>query len=118
MLATMALTVFMNTNIVQRLNSEDIYCAAIGIVLTEEIQAHPSVGSRSESDMLTMTVYFLGRVEGATPDGDAAESVLDMAQVLTRSTLSEEDISSCGEFMASQVGKMIEGAQRRHRPLR
>jgi len=101
-----------------RLNSEDIYCAAMGVLASETVQARPDPDPADEAAMIAMTLYFLGRVEGSMPTGDAAEAVIDMAGVLSTSGIPEADIHSCGEFMRDQGLKLTDQARRQGRPFR
>ena len=102
-----------------RPNSEDIYCAAIGVLSTETIQTRAEPDPADEAAVAAMTLYFLGRVEGSMPQGaDAAEAVIDMASVLTPSTIPEADLRACGRFMQDQGLMLADEARRRGRSFR
>lgn len=101
-----------------RPNSHDIYCAAVSIVVTEEIQSRAVPDPAAESGMMAMTLFFLGRVGGSLPNEDAADSVLTMAEGIKRETLAASDIAACGRYFSDQVQSLMEQARVQGRPLR
>ncbi|MBB5746276.1 hypothetical protein [Brevundimonas variabilis] len=102
----------------ERLVSHDIYCAAVSIVVTEEIQSRPVPDPAAEAGMMAMTLFFLGRVGGALPNQDAADSVITMAQGIERETLAASDIADCGRYFGNQVQSLMQQAQAQGRPLK
>jgi hypothetical protein len=118
MLAALALATAL-TQDATRLNSQDIYCAAIGVLVSETVQARPDTDPADEAAMVAMTLYFLGRVEASMPPGDGpAEAIIEMAGVLTPSTIPPADIHDCGEFMRDQSEKLTDQARLHGRTLR
>jgi len=118
MLAAMAVAAVLAQDAV-RLNSKDIYCAAIGVLASETVQAQAQPTAADEAAMAAMTLYFLGRVEASMPPGDgAAEAIIEMAGVLNPSTIPEADIHDCAEFMRNQGLKLTDAARRQGRRFR
>jgi hypothetical protein len=118
MLAAMAFAAALTQDAV-RLNSADIYCAAIGVLATETVQARPNPDPADEAAMVAMTIYFLGRVEGSMPQGGgAAEAIIEMAGVITPASIPPADIHDCAEFMRDQGNELIDQARRHGRTFR
>ena len=102
-----------------RLNSEDIYCAAIAVVASETVQDRAAPDPADEAGMVAMTLYFLGRVEASMPPGNgAAEAIIDMAGVLDSHGIPEADVHNCAEFMRDQGERLTDQAQRQGRRFR
>lgn len=102
-----------------RLNSEDIYCAAIGVLASETVQARTEPDPAGEAGMVAMTLYFLGRVEASMPAGNgAAEAIIEMAGVLDTHGIPEADVHDCAEFMRDQGVRLTDQARRHGRSFR
>lgn len=102
-----------------RLNSEDIYCAAMGVLASETVQARTDPDPADEAAMVAMTLYFLGRVEASMPPGNgAAEAIIEMAGVLDTHGIPEADVHDCAEFMRDQGVRLTDQARRHGRSFR
>lgn len=98
-----------------RLSSEDVYCAAIMVHVTENLMAENKPDGLP--GMTVAIVYFLGRVQAAMPEGGASTAILDMAEVLDDRTIPPADLISCANFFIYQTTGFFEEAERRGRSL-
>ena len=98
-----------------RLSSEDVYCAAIMVHVTENLMAENKPDGLP--GMTVAIVYFLGRVQAAMPEGGASTAILDMAEVLDDRTIPPADLISCANFFIDQTTGFFEEAERRGRSL-
>jgi len=115
MITALALAAVLSQVPPARSHADDVYCAALGVLMAEAVQKQPTPDLDAEASIYTLMLYFLGRVEGARPADDTSKVVLDRAEGLTLLTVPPADLVACAAVLQTRGERLVGRATERGR---